>query len=42
MITTIFKIDLIEEAIGIKRLISHSISPTTTNVMITVINGVMI
>lgn len=42
IITTIFKMDLIDEAIGMKRLMSQSIRPTTTKVIITVIKGVMV
>lgn len=42
MITTIFKIDLIEEAIGMKRLIRYKIKPTTTKVINTVIKGVIV
>jgi hypothetical protein len=34
--------DLMEEAIGIKRLISQSTRPTITNVMITVNKGVIV
>jgi len=38
IITTMFKIDFIEEAIGIKRFINQRIRPTTTNVITTVIS----
>jgi uncharacterized protein (DUF3084 family) len=42
IITTIFRMDLIDDAIGMNRLMSQSIRPTTTKVIITVINGVIV
>jgi len=40
MTTTAFRIDLILEAIGMKRLISHNATPTTTNTTTMFINGI--
>jgi response regulator RpfG family c-di-GMP phosphodiesterase len=40
--TTMFSIDFMLEAIGMKRLISHSATPTTTNTTTRFINGIFL
>jgi hypothetical protein len=40
MTTTAFRIVLILEAIGMKRLMSHNATPTTTNTTTMFINGI--